>query len=149
MARRGPTKGSRILVKLPFGRAKTSGGKPASQLIEVKQGVARVLGFEPVKALPVKTVSFKTASGTARAPRMGRGSYKRKSVKLIFKAPKTIAGSTGQYKSVSLPIPSGVTLDDVVKYFHTGAGRSKGVIALVSPDGRRIQWAEASLNNRR
>lgn len=148
MAKVGPTKGSRILVKLPFGRDKTSGNKPASQLIEVKQGVARVLGFEPVKALPVKTVTFKTARGSAKAPRMGRGSYKRKSVKLIFKAPKTITGSKGQYKSVSLPMPSGVTLDDIVKYFHTGAGKNKGVIALVSPSGRRIQWAEATLSKR-
>jgi len=148
MARRGPTKGSRILVKLPFGSEKTSGGKLASQLIEVKQGVARVLGFEPIRVLPTKTVTFKTARGTARSTRFGRGSWRRRSVKLIFKAPKTITGSTGTYKTVSLPLPSGVTLDDVIKYFHTGAGKSKGVIALVSPDGKRFQWAEASLNRR-
>lgn len=145
MARRGPTKGSRILVKLPFGRDKTSGGKPASQLIEIKQGVANILGFDPVKTLPVKSVKFKTARGFANAPRYGRGSYKRRSVKLIFKAPKTIKGSNGKYKTVSLPLPSGVTLDDVIKYFHTGAGKNKGVIAMVSPDGKRFQWAEATL----
>ncbi|KJH71227.1 hypothetical protein [Aliterella atlantica] len=143
--RRGPTKGSRILVQLPFGRDKTGGGKPASRLIYIKQGVADALGFKPIRTLPTQQVRYKTASGTATTTRYQKGSYKRKSVTLIFKAPKNITGSTGLYKSVAMPIPSGVTLDDVIKYFHTGAGKSKGVVALISPQGSRMQWAEATL----
>lgn len=145
MALRGPTKGSRILVQLPFGRERTGGGKPASKLISIKQGVANVLGFKPITQIPTKNVRFKTASGSATSTRYQQGSYKRKSVRLIFKAPKTITGSKGSYKSVSMPVPSGVTLDDIVKYFHTGQGKAVGVIAMITPDGRRIQWGEATL----
>lgn len=145
MARKGPTKGSRILVKLPFGRTKTGGGKAASQYISVKQGVATLLGFKPVANVPTKTVRFKTAKGTATTQRRIDGSYKQRSVILIFNAPKSIPGSRGSYKTVSLPIPSGVTLDDVAKYFHVGAGKNKGVIGMITPAGKRVQWAEATL----
>lgn len=141
--KRGPTKGSRVLVELPFGKTvKGKNGKGGkSKLIMLKQGVAKELGFKPVTTLPVQTVTMKTAAGSRTVKRLSQGSYRRKSVKLIFESPKTIAGSTGSYKTVSLPMPSGVTLNDIVQYFHKGAGKSKGVIALISPDGKRIQWA--------
>lgn len=138
--KRGPTKGSRVLVKLPFGRT-TTGKNPKGQLVLVKQGVAKELGFTPVKQLPTKQVTFKTAAGSRTVTRISQGSFKRKSVKLIFEKPRSIFGSKGTYKTVSLPMPSGVTVNDIVKYFHTGAGKSKNVIALVTPDGKRIQWS--------
>ena len=141
--KKGPTKGSRVLIKLPFGTTKNgTGGKPGkSQLIMLKSGVAKELGFKPVVQMPTQKVTFKTAAGSRTVTRLVQGSYRRKSVKLIFESPKTIAGSTGTYKSVSLPMPSGVVLNDIVQYFHKGAGKSKGVIALVTADGHRIQWA--------
>lgn len=138
--RKGPTKGSRVLVKLPFGRTKT-GKNGKSQLILIKQGVAKELGFQVVKQLPKKTVEMKTAAGNRKVTRLSQGSYKRKSVKLVFEKPRAIAGSKGTYKTVSLPMPSGVTIVDIVQYFHTGAGKSKNVIALITPDGKRVQWA--------
>lgn len=138
--RRGPTKGSRVMVKLPFGRTKT-GKNPKSQYIMIKQGVAQALGFKPVTEIPKVTIKTKTAAGQRQITRLVQGSYRRRSVKLIFENPKTIKGSTGTYKSVSLPVPSGVVLADIVAYFQKGAGKGKGVIGLVSSDGRRIQWA--------
>jgi hypothetical protein len=46
--KRGPTKGARVLVKLPFGRTvAASGKKPGkSQLVRVKEGVAQELGLK-------------------------------------------------------------------------------------------------------
>ena len=143
--KRGPTKGSRILVKLPFGRAKTGGVHKASQYISIKQGVATILGFKPVTNVPTQKVKYKTAKGTATVTRRIEGSYRQRSVRLIFSAPKSIKGSKGTFKSVSMPVPSGVTLDDIVKYFHVGAGKSKGVIGMITPAGKRVQWAEAKL----
>lgn len=141
--RKGPTKGSRVLIKLPFGRtvAPKNGKGGKSQLIMLKAGVAKVLGFKPVTTMPSQKVTFKTAAGSRTTTRISQGSYRRKSVKLIFESPKSISGSSGTYKTVSLPVPNGVLISDIVNYFHKGAGKSKGVIALVTSDGHRIQWA--------
>lgn len=148
-ARRGPTKGSRVLVELPFAKKKTSGGKVAGTLVQMKQGVAEALGFTPVKTIPSSKVKFKTASGTATAVRLTKGAYKRKSVKLIFKTPKTIKGSSGKYASVSMPISSGTTISAIVGYFNTGRGKGAGVIALVTPDGVKVQWGVQDIKKTR
>lgn len=135
----GPTKGVRILVKLPFAEEKTGGGKPAGNLIRVKSGVAKLLGFKSTPA-PKTEVSFKTASGTAKAERLKGGAYKGRSVKLIFGQAKTIDGK--KYKSVSLPLSSGATIADTVKYFESGEGKSKGIAGIITPHGKKIMWAE-------
>lgn len=135
--RQGPTKGSRVLVKLPFAEAKTSSGKNnAGQHILIKSGVAKYLGFEAVNA-PKKIVEVKVlGGGVAKIERQLRGAYKQRSVKLIFKSPVTITGKS--YKSVSLPLCSGASIADVADYFESGAGKSKKVIALITPHGQRI-----------
>lgn len=138
----GPTKGVRILVKLPFAETKTGGGKPAGDLIRVKSGVAKLLKFQAVEA-PRKEVTFKTASGTAKAERLKSGAYRGRSVKLIFKQSKTIDGK--KYKSVSLPLCSGASIADVVKYFESGAGKPIGVAGIITPHGKKIMWAEVTV----
>lgn len=138
----GPTKGARILVKLPFAEEKTGGGKPAGTLIRVKSSVAKLLKFQAVEA-PRKEGSFKTASGTAKAERLKSGAYKLRSVKLIFASKKSIDGK--QYKSVSLPLCSGASIADVVKYFQSGAGKPIGVAGIITPHGKTIMWAEVKV----
>lgn len=144
--RQSPSKGSRVLVKLPFAALKTGGGEKAGQLISIKQGVAKLLGFKPLTKAPTVKVKFKTAKGTATVTRLLQGSYKRRSVKLIFATPQVIIGSRGKFKSVSLPLCSGATIAGAVAYFQVGAGKDKKVIALVTPDGKRIQWDNAVLS---
>lgn len=143
-----PSKGSRVLVKLPFASAKNGGGKKAGQLVLIKQGVAKLLDFKPVAKAPVVKVKFKTASGTATVDRLVQGSYRQRSVKLIFSTPQTIVGSQGRFKSVSLPLCSGATIADVVKYFQEGAGKDNKVIALITPAGKRIQWDNGTLTDK-
>lgn len=138
-AKRGPTKGNRLLVELPFA------DKDKGNLVMLKQGVAKELGFKPATNIPVKKVTFKTAAGNRTAERLQLGSYKRRSVRLIFTKPRTIPGSKGNYKSVSLPLSRGASIADVVKYFSQEGGKNKGVAALITPDGKRIQWKEISL----
>lgn len=139
LSKRGPTTGSRILVELPFGKS-AKGKKQVSKLVRVKSGVARTLGLKPVTKLPTKSVKFKTAKGTATVTRLVQGSYRRRSVTLIFESDKKINGKN--FKSVSLPLASGCSINDAVQYFSVGAGKSKDVIALITPDGQRIQWRE-------
>jgi hypothetical protein len=139
---KGPTKGSRILVKLPFGRTVAAKGKTPgkSQLVKVKENVAKELGFAAVKALETKSVQFKTAKGTATVKRISSvGSYRRKSVILLFKDAKKIGNSPGLYKSVSLPLGSGCTVTDAIVYFQKN-GKAKGVVGIRTPDGVTIRW---------
>ena len=134
--RKGPTKGARVLVKLPFGRTVApSGKKPGKgQYVRIKQGVAQELGFKPVTSLPTVKVTGKTGVYT----RLGtRGSYRQESVTLIFDKPKTIKGSSGTYKTVSLPLGSGCTITDAVKYFEK---QGKGVVGLRTKNGVEIRW---------
>jgi hypothetical protein len=134
--KRGPTKGARVLVKLPFGRTVAAAGKKPgkSQLVRVKQGVAKELGLTPVTSIPTIKVTGKNGSYTRIA---ATGSYRQESVTLIFDSPKAIKGSTGTYKSVSLPLGSGCTVTDAVKYFEKNG---KGVVALRTKSGVVIRW---------
>jgi hypothetical protein len=134
--KRGPTKGARVLVKLPFGRTvAASGKKPGkSQLVRVKQGVAKELGLVPLKAIPTVKVTGKSGTYTRIA---ATGSYRQESVTLIFDTAKSIKGSTGSYKTVSLPLGSGCTITDAVKYFEKSG---KGVVALRTKNGVVIRW---------
>ncbi len=142
MAKKGPTKGARILVKLPFGRTVAAAkGKPGkSQLVKVKENVAKELGFKATTTLDTKSVSMKTARGTATFKRVAAvGSYRRQSVTLIFKSAKTVGSSPGTYKSVALPLGSGCTVTDAIVYFQKN-GKAKGIVALRTPDGVTVRW---------
>lgn len=141
MAKQGPTKGSRILVELPSPLADEKKGN----LISIKQGVATLLGFNPVAKIPRTEVTIKTAAGERKIERLRSGSYRRRQVTLYFEKPQTVKGSKGKYKSVSMPIPSGTSIADVVEYFSSGAGKNRKVAALKTPDGKRIQWGELAL----
>ncbi|MEH2146256.1 hypothetical protein [Nostoc sp.] len=130
--KRGPTKGARVLVELPFGtEVKAAGKKPGkSKYIRVKEGIAKELGFKPVTTMPTVTVE-----GKKRVANIG--SYRRVSVTLIFDKPRTIKGSTGTYASVNLPLGSGCTVTDAVQYFEKHA---KGVVALRTASGQVYRW---------
>lgn len=141
MAKQGPTKGSRILVELPKPLADPNRGN----LISIKQGVAKLLGFTPIAKIPRTEVNIKTAAGERKVERLKSGSYRRRQVTLYFEKAQTVQGSKGQYKSVSMPIPTGTSIADVVEYFSAGQGKTKKVIALKTPDGKRIQWGESTL----
>lgn len=134
--KKGPTKGGRILVKLPFGRdAKASGKKPGkSTYVRMKEGVAKELGFKPVTSIPTITVTGKT--GTYKRISVS-GSFRQASITLIFDKPKTIPGSAGTYKTVSIPLGTGCTITDAVKYFEKAG---KGVIGVRTQSGQTIRW---------
>jgi|SRR6476469_774461 len=143
MARVGPTKGARIMVKLPFGKDKE---KPATGLILIKSEVAKALKFKPVAKIPEKKVKMKTVAGERTYTRAIKGSYKHASVKLLFAKPKTIGGK--QYKSVSIPMASSTNLNDFINFFAEGEGKTLGVAGLVSRDGAKTQWAEIAVTRR-
>ncbi|BDA73065.1 hypothetical protein CAL7716_072310 [Calothrix sp. PCC 7716] len=147
MATKGPTKGGRILVKLPFGETQKESSKEnaKSQYVAIKENVAKALGFKPVDKMPTVQVKAKIGKGNAEVTitRLVRGAYKRRSVKLLFKSQKSIGGKS--VKTVSLPLPSGVTMADVAKYFNEGAGKAAGVSGMVTPDGIKVQWDTISI----
>lgn len=144
MARQGPTKGGRIPVKLPFGdtTAPSADGKKKgkNQIVLIKQNVAIFLGLKPITSYDTDTVSIKTAAGEKSAKRISRiGSYRRESVTLILDKARKIGKSTGLYKTVSVPLGSGCTVSDAIKYFQAN-GRSRGIIGLRTQQGQRYQW---------
>ncbi|WP_414529116.1 hypothetical protein [Nodularia chucula] len=131
------------MVKLPFGRtvAPTNKSGGLSQLALIKQGVADLLKLKPVDKIPTGKVSMKTASGTATFTRVKKvGSYRGESVTLIFAKPQAIKGSTGTYKTVSLPLGSGCNITDAVTYFQSNF---PNIIGLRTRNGHRIQWGES------
>lgn len=134
--KRGPTKGGRILVKLPFGREeKASGKKPGkSQYVRIKENVAKELGFKPVTSIPTITVTGK--SKTYKRISVS-GSFRQRSITLIFDKPKSISGSSGTYKTVSIPLGTGCTITDAVKYFEKAG---KGVVGVRTQSGQTIRW---------
>jgi hypothetical protein len=143
--RKGPTKGGRILVKLPFGTNRAPAGKikGVSTLVKVKEGVAELLGFQPLKDIPQKNVTIKTAAGSRTFKRVQNlGSFRRASVKLILAKPTPIKGSTGTFKTVSLPLGSGCTVSEAAKWLQDN--KSKLCIGIITPDGNRIQWGQAA-----
>ncbi len=138
--RQGLTKGARILVKLPFGRTeKPKNGKPGkSQLVKVKENVAALLKFQAVKNFQTSKVTFKTASGSATVTRIkSQGSFRERSIKLIFSKARKVGKSPGTYKSVSLPLGSGCTITDAITYFQKN-GPSLGIVGLTTPAGKTI-----------
>ncbi|MEA5516204.1 hypothetical protein [Nodularia sp. UHCC 0506] len=138
--RRGPTKGGRVLVKLPFGRNTPPKGRQRglSSLVKVKEGVADLLKLKPVTSIPTAKVTFKTASGSKTVTRIRNvGSYRQQSVTLIFAKPQTIKGSRGQYDTVSLPLGSGCTVTDAVIYFQKNF---PNIVGIRTQSGNRIQW---------
>lgn len=143
---KGPTKGGRWLVELPFGNKTNptnTGGtrKPGkSKLVKIKQGVAKYLGFTPVKTLPTQNVTFKTAKGTAtvkRVPKVGSGGGR--SVTLILESDKQIGGKS--VSQINVPLGTGCTNTDAIVYFQKN-GSAKGIIGLVTTQGRRVIWGE-------
>lgn len=130
--KRGPTKGARVLVELPFGTEKApSGKKPGkNKYVRVKQGIAQELGFKPVTVQPTRTIK-------GQKQVVNVGSFRRESVTLIFDKPKTIKGSTGTYKTINLPLGSGCTITDAVEYFQKSG---KGIIGLRTADGQAYRW---------
>ena len=148
MAKRGPTKGGRIPVKLPFGDTKKAvpgkdgkGVKPGkSQIVLMKQNVAKFLGLKPITQYDTVYVSTKTAAGEIPNKRIARmGSFRRESVTLILEKKTKIGDSPGLYKTVAVPLGSGCTISDAVKYFQEN-GKSKGIIGLRTANGQRYQW---------
>lgn len=135
-------KGSKVLVKLPFGTTtaatKATGSKKAkpgkSQLIMIHPKIAKELKFTVVTDRS-QSVSFKTAAGTATVNRIvSRGCSRRKSCKLFFDGEKTIDGL--KFKSVNVQMPSGTTVLDFVTYFTTGGGKTLKLAKLITPDGK-------------
>lgn len=134
--RKGPTKGPRVLVKLPFGETKPGTDKKPgkSQYVRMKQGVAKALGFDVVDKIPLQAV--KTKNGTINRLSVA-GSMRRQSITVIFANAKTIAKS-GSYKTVSFPLGSGCTITDAVKYFEDK--KSLGVVAVRTSHGQTIRF---------
>jgi hypothetical protein len=130
--KRGPTKGARVLIELPFGEEKAPAGKKPgkNKYVRVKQGIAQELGFKPVTIMPTRTVK-----GVKRVVNIG--SYRRESVTLIFEKPKIIKGSTGTYATVNLPLGSGCTITDAVEYFQKSG---KGIVGLRTSNGQVYRW---------
>lgn len=133
-------KGSKVLVKLPFGSTvKASGtGKSKvygkSQYILLHPKVAKELGFDIVTDRS-QSVTFKTASGTSTVQRpVNSGSTRRGSCRLYFQTEKTI--DSIKFKSVSVPMPTGAKVIDFINYFTSGKGKSIKLDKLVTPDGK-------------
>jgi hypothetical protein len=148
MAKKGPTKGGRIPVKLPFGDTKKAvpgkdgkGVKPGkSQIVLMKQNVAKFLGLKPITQYDTVNVSTKTAAGEIANKRIARvGSYRRASVTLILEKRTKIGDSPGLYKTIDIPLGSGCTITHAVTYFQQN-GKSKGIIGLRTANGQRYQW---------
>ena len=131
--KRGPTKGARVLIKLPFGKdVKPSGKKPGrSTYVRMKEGVAKELGFKPVSSIP--TIAVKGVRRVAV-----QGSYRQRSITLLLDKPKTITGSKGTYKTLSIPLGTGCTITDAVKYFEKKSGGT--VVGIRTQSGQTIRW---------
>ena len=132
--KKGPTKGPRVLVKLPFGQTKKGeNGKPGkSQYVRIKQDVAKALGFTVVSEIPTETVTIK---GKTIKRISVAGSMRRESITVIFTSKKTI-GKSGSYKTVSFPLGSGCTITDAVKHFE---GQTS-VAAIRTSRGQTIRF---------
>jgi hypothetical protein len=146
--KKGPTKGGRIPVKLPFGDTKkpvaAAGGKAAkpgkSQIVLIKQNVAKFMGWKPITEYDIQTVSTKTAAGEVPNKRIARvGSFRRESITLILDKPRKIGDSPGTYKTVNIPLGSGCTVADAIKWFQAN-GKTKGIIGVRTANGQRYQW---------
>ena len=133
MAGKGPIKGDRIPIELPFGP------KKANRVVLIKRPVADYLGFK-FKQLPFYETKNKgtTSAGKDKGARettkrFKRGSYRLKSWTLIFEKAVKIGDRT--VKTVSLPVTNHISVSDVVEYFET---RAKGlkIKCLRSPEGR-------------
>ncbi|MFK0733474.1 MAG: hypothetical protein ACIWVG_20360 [Gloeotrichia echinulata HAB0833] len=135
-SKKGPTKGGRILVKLPFGKeVKPSGKKPGkNQYVRVKQGVAKELGLDPVSKIPTVDITGKGGHYT----RIGiTGSFRQQSITIIFTKARAIKGG-GSYKTVSLPLGSGCTVTDAVEWLQ----KKEFVAGVRTQSGQTIRWKE-------
>lgn len=145
-----PTKGSRVPVKLPWKGA--TDNKP--QFTAVKQFVAKFLKFDIATAndLEYETKVNKKDKGpgaTGDTPgkvtvkRRRRPGYRQRSIKLTFQVGRPASGGkastligakqsiNGQsYRSISFPITKSVAIDDVLKYFESGAGAGLKVLRV-------------------
>lgn len=145
-----PTKGSRVPVKLPWKGATDN----KDQFTAIKQPVAKFLKFDLATAndLEYSTQVNKKDKGTGTAgdtpgkttvKRRRRPGYRQRSIKLTFQTgrpasggkPSTLVGTkatiNGQsYRSISFPITKSVAIDDVLKYFETGAGSGLKVLRI-------------------
>lgn len=141
--KKGPTKGGRILVDLPFGRnikAVKDKTKAKNKLVKVKENVAAFLGFKGVTSLKTQQISVKTVQGEKKYKRvLNQGSYRRKSVTLLLDKAKSIGKAPYKYKSIDLPLGSGCTVTDAIVYFQTN-GKSKGIVGIRTPDGVTHRW---------
>lgn len=134
--RKGPSKGGRILVALPFGKdVAPSGKKPGkSKLVLVKSGIAKFLGFKAVTKLPTAKVKNQTKLRTV-------GSYRQRSITLLFENAQKVGDSS--YKSINVPLGSGCTVTDAVLYFRSQATSLK-CVGVRTHNGKTYMWGETT-----
>lgn len=138
-----PIEGNRIPVKLPFDGA--TDGKP--QFVSMKAEVAKFLKLKEaeLKDLEYKTKVKKkgTESGTVVVNRRRRPGYRQRSIKITFQTGRpaapgrqsTLVGEKQtvgrkKYASIQFPITKSCSVNDIVKWFETGGGRSLKVLTI-------------------
>lgn len=134
--RKGPSKGGRILVNLPFGRDVSAKGKKAgkSKLVLLKSGIAKFLNFPAIKNLPTTQVKGKKKIRTV-------GSYRQRSITLIFDKPQRVGGES--YKTINVPLGTGCTVTDAVMYFKSQA-TSLNCVGVRTHNGKTYMWGEVA-----
>jgi hypothetical protein len=137
-----PSVGNRIPVKLPFKGA--TDNEP--QFTSIKEPIAKFLKFEQatdndleylVKVFK-KNKNGETGQGAkVTIKRRRRPGYRQRSIKVTFQMghpagngrKSTLTGKkvkigSASFASIQFPITKSVLMDDVIKYFETGAGAS-------------------------
>ena len=130
---KGPVKGTRIPVKLPWKGATSN----EDQFVSMKDTIADLLGFGYADDKDLKyKVKVKTKNGSKTVTRRRRPGYRTRAVRCEFgkdangnRISKKIGGKTCE--SFQFPITTSVPIDEVVKFFETGGGKGLKVKRLV------------------
>lgn len=132
MANKKRTLGPRVTVLFKSGTGQGAGSK--SQYIFMLKSVAAKLGIEPVKTLPTVTRKApKTSKKKSESKMVVRGSSGAKRIKVPVPGTERAAKKGASVKYVSVPIPSGATLSDVIAFLGKASKKPK---SFISPDGR-------------
>lgn len=138
--KKGPIKGMRVPIKLPFKGATDN----SDQFSRIKLPVANFLKFDQAKKdeleysvdVNKKDKTGEKSSVKVKVKRRRNPGYRTRSITIQFgnatsgkKIQQTVGGKT--VYSLSFPITSSVAISDVVEYFESGKGSGLKVIRVI------------------
>lgn len=133
MANKGPIKGVRIPVVLPWEGA--TDGKP--QFVSMKRPIAELLGLALAQKKDLTyEVKVKTKAGSKTLIRYRRPGHRTRAIRVEFgtdgdgkPVTKKIGGKN--VASFQFPITTSIAISDVIDFFKTGKGKNIGAQRIV------------------